>query len=106
MAGGQTQTTQHSGNSIVFDATVDGGTFSVGGNVGNGPSEFHHSGSATGPGTQIGVKLDGSPAGALGLDGAKKEDLMLVNLTQKDLKNIKAAKRMAKKMGKKLVMLI
>mgnify|MGYP000329950193 FL=1 len=106
MSGGQTHTTQHSGQSITFDATVDGGTFSVGGNVGNGPAEFHHSGSASGPGTQVGVKLDGSPLGGLGLDGKKSEDLMLVNLSQADLKKITSAKKIAKRMHKKLVMLI
>ena len=110
MAGGQTHTTQHSGQSITFDATVDGGTFSVGGNVGNGPAEFHHSGSASGPGTQVGVSLDGSPAGALGLSGDSKKDLMLmqlrdkdlVQLRDKDLQNLLNFKKLVKN-GKKAV---
>ena len=94
MAGGQTSTTQHSGQSISFDATVDGGTFSVGGNVGNGPAEFHHSGSASGPGTQVGVKLDGSPLAGLG------GDLMLMQLRDKDLQNLLNFKKLGKNVKK------
>ena len=105
MAGGQTHTTQHNGQSITFDATVDGGTFSVGGNVGNGPAEFHHSGSASGPGTQVGIKLDGSPMGGLGLGGDKKEDLQLVMLRKKDLQMLRDSKRRNKR-DLQLVMLI